>query len=134
MSLLSDLKAATPPDDGSHPWEVIGRVMPLIVPGFELTRLDVFSGGRVAMRGKSPMRGSGRFYVVLVMSGVGTGREDGTREVLLGVDRYQAEADAMIFSRPFRAYLDPQPGAVAAWLAGVLLTEEAHSERRASSF
>ena len=76
------------------------------------------------------MQGKGRYYFVLAMEGVGAGREDGTRLVRLGVSGYRDEADALLYDNPFFAYVDPQPGAVAAWLTGVLLTEGVYSERR----
>lgn len=130
MSLLRDLQAAAPSDPGENPWAVVRRAMPLLVPGFELVKLDTYSDGRIGMRARSPMGGKGRYYVVLVMEPVGTGLPDGRREVRLGIAQYRDEADAMIYDRPFRAYVDPQPGAVVAWLTGVLQTESPFSERR----
>jgi len=133
MSLLSDLRAAAPTDAAEPPWMAFKRVMPLLVPGFELTKMEVFSDGRVGVRARSPMQGKGRFYVVLVMDKVGTGTSDGRRAVRMGVSQYRDEADAMIFNRPFYAVLDPQPGAVGAWVAGILLTQDQHSAHRQSA-
>jgi len=130
MSLLSDLRAAAPTDADEPPWMTFKRVMPLLVPGFEISRLDTYSGGRVGLRARSPIAGQGRYYVVMVLEPVGTGLEDGRREVLLGLARYRDEADAMIYDQPIRAWVDPQPGAVAAWLTGVLMTQDPYSPRR----
>ena len=130
MGLLNDLKAAAPVNMGENQWNLLRRVMPVLVPDFEMSKLDVFNNGRIGLRAKSPMQGAGRYYVVLVLEPVGTGRDDGTRQVLLGVDRYRDEADAMVYSKPYSAWLDPKPGAVAAWLAGVLLTQDPYSGAR----
>lgn len=128
MSLLAELREASPVDDAEQPWELFRRVMPALVPGFQLTRMDVFAGGRVTMRAKSPMRGQGKYYLVLTISGAGRAGE--ARDCRLGVSAYRDEADVRLIDRPFQAFLDQQPGAVAAWLAGVLLAEDPHSERR----
>ena len=130
MSLLTDLRAAAPVDADENPWLTFKRAMPLLVPDLEVTKLETGSDGRVGVRGRTPMKGTGRYYFVLTLDPVGTGREDGTRLVRLGVSSYRDECDAMLYDRPFHTYVDPQPGAVAVWMAGVLLTEDAYSERR----
>ena len=124
MSMLAGLRAATPVDLEENPWDVLRRTMPLLVPGFELTKLDVVNDGRIGLRARSPLSGDGRYYVVMVMDGVDKTLADGTRAVLAGISKYRDSADAMVYDSPFRAELDPQPGAVAAWLAGLLLTEQ----------
>lgn len=127
MSLLADLKAATPDlESETPPWWLLKRALPLLVPGSEVTKIETFSDGHVGLRGRSPMRGSGRFYIVATLDKVGTGLADGRREARMGISKYRDEADAQIFDRPFKAYIDPQPGAMAAWMAGVLLTEDPH--------
>jgi hypothetical protein len=126
MSLLADLRAAAPVDAEEPPYWLLKRLIPLLVPGAEVTKVETFSDGHVGVRARSPMRGSGRFYVVAVLDKVGTGLPDGRREVLMGASRYRDEGDAMIFDRPWRGYIEPQPGAMAAWMAGVLLTEDPH--------
>jgi hypothetical protein len=130
VSLLGDLRAAAPTDVTESPWRAFTRAMPLLVPDLEITKLETHADGRMATRGKSPMAGQGRYYFVLTMGGIGTGRADGTREVRLGVARYRDEADASLYDRPFMAWLEPQPGVVAVWLAGVLLVEDPYSSRR----
>jgi hypothetical protein len=132
LSLLAGLRAAAPADLQEPPWNLFKRTLPLLVPGFELTKMETFSGGRVGVRGRSPLRGAGRFFVVMVMDEVDKGLPDGRREVRAGVSKYRDEADLQIFDRPFWAYVDPQPGAVAVWLAGILLTEEQYSANRLS--
>lgn len=130
VSLLSDLRAARPDlEDGVHPWNLVQRTLPLLVSGAEVTKVDIHADGHVGVRLRAPMKGSGRYYVVVVMGKVGTGLPDGRREVLLGASKYRDEADAMIFDRPFRAWLEPQPGVVTAWIAGVLLTSDPYSPR-----
>lgn len=130
MSLLADLRAAAPTDVDEPPWMTFKRVMPLLVPGFEIVKMDTYSDGRVGLRARTPMEGKGRYYLVMVLEPVGTGLKDGRREVRLGVAKYRDEADVMIYDRPFRAFVDPQPGAVAAWLTGVLMTQDPYSPRR----
>lgn len=130
MSLLAGLRAMGPDENGESPWQAFKTLMPLMVPGFELTKLETHGDGRVAMRGKSPMGGQGRYYLVLTMDGVRDSRPDGTREVRLGVARYRDEADAMLYDNPHRAFVDPAPTAVVAWLTGVLHTENPYSAPR----
>jgi len=127
MSLLSDLQAARPEELGESPWAPFQKSMPVLVPGLTISKLEVFGDGRVGIRGKSPLRGTGMFYLMLVLAGAGTGRPDGTREVRLGIDRYRDQADLMIYDKPVKAWLDPQPGAVAAWLTGVLTTMDPYT-------
>ena len=129
MSLLQDLRAAAPAELDESPWLAFRRVMPILVPGLEITKLETRSNGRVAARGKTPMRGAGRFYFVLILDSVGTGRASGMRELRLGISKYRDEADMMIYDRPFSTWVDPQPGAVAVWLAGVLLTRTLYGSR-----
>lgn len=127
MSLLGDLRAATPDLEADEPpWFLLKRAIPLLLRGAEVTKIETFSDGHVGVRARSPMRGSGRFYVVAVLDKVGTGLPDGRREVLMGVSKYRDEADAQIFDRPFRGHIEPTPGAMAVWMAGVLLTEDPH--------
>jgi len=120
--MLAGLRAAAPADLDENPWDSFRRVMPVLVPGLEITKMQTFSGGRVGVRARSPMQGSGRFYVVLTHEGVDKGLSDSRRETLLGVDRYRDQADLMVYDNPFSAFLEPQPGVVAAWMAGILLT------------
>lgn len=126
MSLLGDLRAAAPVDVDEPPFFLLKRALPLLVDGAEVTKVETFSDGHVGVRARSPMRKSGRFYVVATLDRVGTGLPDGRREVRMGVSKYRDEADAMIFDRPFKAFIDPQPGAMVAWMAGVLLTQDPH--------
>lgn len=122
-SLLADLKAATPPEGADeHPWALFKRALPLLVPGAEVSKMSVFNDGRVGVRVRSPLRGIGSFYVVAVMDRVGTGLPDGRREVRLGASNYRDEADAMVYDSPIVGWIEPQPGAMVAWVAGVLLT------------
>ncbi len=122
MSLLTDLRAATPVEDDEPPWWLLKRAIPLLVPGAEVTKMETFSNGRVGARVRSPMAGTGSYYVVATLDKVGTGLPDGRREVRLGASKYRAEADMMVFDAPFIGWIEPTPGAMAAWVAGVLLT------------
>lgn len=129
MSLLTDLRAAAPAELDESPWLAFRRAMPVLVPGLEITKLETHNNGRVGARGKTPMQGTGRYYFVLVLDPIGTGRADGRRELRLGVSKYRDEADSMIYELPFTTWVDPRPGAVAVWLAGVLLTRTPYSPR-----
>ena len=133
MSLLTDLKEAAPTATEESKWALLRRVLPVLVPGLEVTKVTIFGDGRLGMRGKSPMQGKGKHYFVLTMDPVRDGRPDGTREVRLGIAVYRDEADARLYDRPFRVFLKPEPGMVTAWLVGVLMTEDVHSERRRSA-
>lgn len=125
--LLADLRDA--PASVSD-WELVRRVLAVLIPGAELSSLTVSSGGRVAFRGKSPMRTAGRQYIVGQLEGYGQRREDGMHRVLLGVGKRRDESDAAFFERPFAGWVAPTPAALAAWLTGVLTCEDPFSPRR----
>lgn len=127
-SLLADLR-----DGVTGPtWQDFGRILPIFVPGADVTKVEYFRDGHVGFRGRAPM-GRDRVYVVGSMDGHGARREDGRHRVRMGVGKYRDEGDANFYSRPFMGWIEPNPAGLVAWVAGILLVEDPHSPRRAHS-
>jgi hypothetical protein len=114
-------------------WDQVRRVVELLVPNAEITKLTVSSGGRVVFRGKASMGHYGRQYLVGQLAGYGERREDGTHQIAMGVAKLRDEADATFYDQPFMGWVEPNPAAVAAWIVGVLMVESPYSPRRVRS-
>lgn len=116
MSLLAQLRAtdATPVED-RPPWSLTERGLRILVGGFE-ARATVIRGD-VEVRGNRP----GKWLIARLH----TDREDGPpgkrlAKMSLGTSRDDVEEN--YYALPWSAWIDPEPGALAAWIAGIMLT------------
>lgn len=135
MALLDDLRAASHDTAAAEPpFFLLKRALPLLVPRLEVTKMEVFSEGRVTVRVRSPLGGQGRFYGVAILDKVGTSLPDGRRKIMLAAGKYRDEGDAMLVDHPFEGYIEPTPGGMACWMAGVLLTRSLYDGLPRSSF
>lgn len=119
MSLLDELRSDPQLIEEAPSWVLLRDTLPLIVPRCEVKRMEVFNTGRVTVRGRSPLGGRGLLYFAAELDG-----RNGSpmRPVYLSLSRYRDEAEAGLIHKPFAGRIAGEPGAMTAWLAGVLLT------------
>lgn len=138
MSLLSELRDAPASDyQGENPWGLVSRMVPLLVPNAEIREIRLVRG-QVAVRGSAPRRAQRRYFVAVLHNlddSVAAARESilrvperphgqEVRLAQLGLARYRDDAEGNYFAAPFLAWLPPLPGAMVAWMAGVLLAAD----------
>lgn len=119
MSLLEGLRAQPDLAESAPPWALVQRMLPKLVPSATVRKMSVFNTGAVHIDGTAPLARSGRFYYAAVLE-VGFGSDP--REIRLGVSRYRDEAAMRVIDAPVRVLIEPEPGAVVAWLAGTMLS------------
>jgi hypothetical protein len=127
MSLLEDLRLNPTVDrhGNQNPWELVSRGLPLLVHGCEVTDLSIHRGA-VAVRGRVAQGKSWRYFLAVLANEAEslaanppTGEE---RLIRMGLSRAKYEVDGNYYSSPWKGWIRPVPGAMTAWIAGVLLT------------